>query len=134
MEEPIKPTQDDSNSLKSLPLVLTQSGKENLSIGVRKDGKAYSVREHRMIYFMPDIWVKFVKALPTKKSKLTAEALIQTGARINEVRHIRGEDIDYDRNTIKLRITKTKARKGETHGKPRTIPINLSGLNLCIFS
>ncbi|NQV00319.1 MAG: site-specific integrase [Parcubacteria group bacterium] len=119
-----KTTHNEPNVMKSLPLVLTQSDKEMLSVGVRKDGKAYSVREHRMIYFMPDIWNKFIKALPTKKSRLTAEALVQTGARINEVRNIREDDIDYDRNTIKLRITKTKARKGETHGKPRTIPVN----------
>ena len=108
----------------NMRLELSPSDKEGIRVAIRRDGRGYSVREHRLIYFMPDIWKKFYNALPTTKSKLTAEVLVQLGARINEARHIREDDIDYDRNTIKLRITKTKAKKGETHGKPRTIPVN----------
>lgn len=107
------------NKLKLLP-----TEDEGRLEGIRKDGKKYSVREHRMIYFMPDIWIKFVESLNSKRAKLTAELLIQTGARINEVRNIEERDLDYERNTIRFRITKTKARKGEKKGKPRTIPIN----------
>lgn len=105
-------------------LKLSQTKQEGLLEGTRRDGKKYSVREHRLIYFMPDVWKKFYEALGSKKSKLTAEVLIQTGARINECRHIEERDIDYERNTIRLRVTKTKAKKGERKGKPRTIPIN----------
>lgn len=92
--------------------------------GTRKDGKIYSVREHRMSWVKPDEWEKVMKALPTKRAKITAQLLIQTGARINEIRHIEERDIDYERNTLRLRVTKTKAKKGETKGKPRTIPIS----------
>jgi integrase len=105
---------------------LEKSDLEGLRYGVNSKGIKYAVREHRLIYFMPDIWLKFVGNLPSKRAKLTAEVLIQTGARINEARNIEERDIDYERNTIRLRITKTKARKGETVGKPRTIPINSS--------
>jgi integrase len=110
------------NKIKSL--TLEKSDKEDLLVGMRTDGKKYSVRKHRKTYFMPDIWLKTLQNL-SKRGKLTAELLIQTGARINEIRHIEERDIDYERNTIRLRVTKTKARKkGEERGSPRTIPIN----------
>lgn len=105
-------------------LVLRQSKDEGRLYGIREDGKKYSVREHRMAWFMPDIWLKVMDNLPSVKSRRTADVLIQTGARINEARHIEKRDIDWERNTLKLRITKTKARKGERKGKPRTIPIS----------
>lgn len=110
--------------LRAPRLKLLKTDKEGLRVGIRTDGKSYSVREHRLMYFMPDIWVKFFNALKSDKAKLTAEILIQTGARINEARNVEERDLDYERNTIRLRITKTKVRKGETTGKPRTIPIN----------
>jgi integrase len=103
---------------------LEQTGQEGLLIGVKSDGMKYSVRQHRLTWLMPDTWIKFVDALRSPKAKLTADVLIQTGARINEVRHIEERDIDYQRNTLRLRITKTKAKKGERTGKPRTIPIS----------
>jgi integrase len=105
-------------------LELSETSKEGLLVGTRSDGKKYSVREHRQNWFTPDVWKKLMEALPTRKSRLTADVLIQTGARINEARHIASGDLDYDRRTIKLRITKAKARKGEKKGKPRTIPIS----------
>jgi len=108
--------------IKSLTLKKTE--KEDLLEGIRKDGKKYSVRRHRKSFFMPDVWLKMLDKL-SKKGKLTADVLIQTGARINEARNIEERDIDYGRNTIRLRIVKTKARKkGEERGSPRTIPIN----------
>ena len=92
--------------------------------GKRDDGKKYSVRENRMSFFMPDIWEKMIEHLKGEKAKLTAELLIQTGSRIDEVRHIQKGDIDFDRNTIKLIKTKTKAKKGERTGKPRNLSVN----------
>jgi integrase len=98
---------------------------EGILLGKRDDGKYYSVRKHRKSWIMPDIWKKFYENLPTKKSKLTASILIQTGARINEARYIELRDIDFDRNILRLRVTKTKARKiGEERGVPRTLPMN----------
>lgn len=110
--------------IKSLKLDLKKTSMEGLLEGVRKDGRKYSVREHRMMSFLPPVWIKFVDTLKSKRAKLTAETLIQLGCRINEARHIEERDIDEDRKTIRLRITKTKAKKGEKKGKPRTIPVN----------
>ena len=105
-------------------LELKQTDKEDLLVGTRTDGKKYSVRRHRKNYFMPDVWNDMLKNL-SERAQLTANVLIQTGARINEARHIEARDIDYERNTIRLRVTKTKARKkGEERGSPRTIPMN----------
>lgn len=108
---------------KKLALQQTQEG---ISQGIRSDGRKYSVRDHRMNYFMPDVWDKFYDELPSEKSKRTAQVLIQTGARINETRHIRKQDIDFDRNTIRLITTKRKSHgvNIEKKGKPRTIPIS----------
>lgn len=121
-------TQRDSTEVKSLSSNFPGQEPNNFQEGVQKivkaNGQAYSVREHRMVSFMPDLWLKFYNSLRSPKAKLTAQLLIQTGARINEVRHIRKDDLDFERNTIRLRITKTKAIKGEKKGKPRTIPVN----------
>lgn len=105
-------------------LILRQSKDEGRLLGKREDGQIYSVREHRMSWFMPDLWLKVMENLGSSRARRTAQVLIQTGARINEVRHIEKRDIDWDRNTIKLRITKTKAKKKERKGKPRTIPVS----------
>ena len=105
-------------------LLAFEEKKAGLLGGITKEGKTYSVRENRMAFFMPDTWEKTLIELKGDRAKLTAQTLIQTGARINEARHIRKDDIDFDRNNIKLIVTKTKAKKGERKGKPRTIPIN----------
>lgn len=119
------PTREPPQNLESLRLNLSSTEKEGLLVGMRKNGRSYSVRTHRKNYLMPDIWLKLIEHLATEKAKLTAEVLVQTGARINEARHIEERDIDYTRNTIRLRVTKAKARKkGEERGVPRTIPMN----------
>ena len=116
--EPTKP----KLVIKRLDLIKTD--KEGLRKGTRANGTSYAVREYRGDWIFPEIWDKFMKQLHTAKSKITFEALINLGARINEVRHIEERDIDFERNTLTLRITKTKAKKGEKIGKPRTIPIS----------
>jgi len=117
-------TQEEEQKTKSLKLDLQNSEHEGLQIGMRKNGKKYSVREHRMNHLLPEQWKKFMSLVKSERARLTFELLIQTGARINEARNIKKDDCDFERNTIKLRITKTKAKKGETKGKPRTIPIS----------
>ncbi len=111
-----------AKKLKSLEL--KPSGQEGLNVGVRTDGKAYSVREHRHAWLYPLDFKKLLGSFKSKRAILTAEVLIQTGARINEARHIKKDDCDFDRNNITLRVTKAKAKLGEKKGKPRTIPIN----------
>jgi integrase len=102
----------------------TLESKGDFSIIKKKDGRDYTVRHNRDRYFYPDQWVKFYDLLKRANQKFTFDLLLATGARINEVRHIKVEDIDFDRNTIILRVTKTKAAKGEKHSRPRTIGIS----------
>jgi len=103
---------------------LNKTDKEGLLQGTKLNGMKYSVRESRMGYFMPDIWLKVMDALKSPRAKETAKVMINTGCRINEGRYIEERDVDYERNTLTLRITKCKAKKGEKKGKPRTIPIS----------
>ena len=80
-------------------LLIKQTDDEGRLQGTRKDGKIYSVREHRMSWIKPDEWLEVMKALNSKRARLTASLLINTGARINEIRFIEERDIDYERNT-----------------------------------
>lgn len=77
-------------------------------------------------FFYPDEWKKFIKELekPKYKNKLLYELQFQTGARFDEARHIRPIDFDFERNNLRLWKTKTKAKKGEKVGKPRTISLS----------
>jgi len=60
-----------------------------------------------------------------KNGKFTALFLINTGARINEVRGFMNNPIfDYQRNNITLTQTKIRARLKEKIPTPRTIPIS----------
>lgn len=96
---------------------------ENLKSLMRKNGLVYHNRTNRDRFFYPNEWFKFFDALKDSQ-KLTFDALINTGARINEVRNIKVGDIDFIRNTIILRVTKVKAKKGEKNPRPRTISIS----------
>ena len=89
----------------------------------RTDGKPYTVRRDRRRYFYPDEWDRFYDALRDKNKPLF-DFLINTGARIDEAVHIRPMDFDFARNNVRLWKTKTKAKKGETQGKPRTISLS----------
>lgn len=71
----------------------------------RSNKLPYTIRDNRDRFFFPDEWVAFYDQLK-KRQKITFEFLINTGARINEVRNIRVSDIDMDRANIVLRVTK----------------------------
>lgn len=88
------------------------------------NGLMYSVRSNRDRFFYPNEYMKFFDALTYQRQKITFDILLNTGARINEARHIKLGDIDFERNTIILRVTKVKARKGEKNPRPRTISIS----------
>lgn len=87
----------------------------------RRDGKKYTVREDKLRFFFPDEWMSFYDVLKSKQ-KITFEFLVNTGARINECRGIRVADIDFERNSIIIRNTKTRNKDG-TH-KIRVISVS----------
>jgi len=90
---------------------------------LRKNGKEYSLKDNKDRFFFPDEYMKFEEALKPKQ-KHTVKVLLNTGARINEARNIRVNDIDFINKRIVLRVTKTKAKRKERRGRIRTIPIS----------
>jgi len=86
-------------------------------------GKTYTVRNNRDRFFFPKEWGKFFDSLKPSQKK-TFDCLISTGARINEIRNVKMEDIDFVNKRMILRVTKVKAKKGEKNSRPRTIPIS----------
>jgi len=79
---------------------------------IRKDGKKYTLREDKLRFFFPDEWMVFFDNLKGNKQKLTFNFLINTGARISEVANIKVQDIDFDRQSIILRFTKSRNKDG----------------------
>ncbi len=77
-------------------------------------------------FFFPDEWKKFSKEIdkPKFKNKFLYELQFNTGARFDEILHVKQNDFDFDRNNLRLWKTKTKAKKGEKTGKPRTISLS----------
>ena len=92
---------------------------------IRKDGKPITLKEDKYRFFFPNEYMKFEDKLK-KKQKHSVKVLINTGARINEARNVRVNDIDFDNKRIVLRVTKAKAKAGEEkgRGRMRTIPIS----------
>lgn len=77
-------------------------------------------------FLFPNEWKEFLKSIKDRRSqntKVLYELQFQTGGRFNELIHVRPRDFDFDRGTLMLWKTKTKARKGEKVGKPRMISL-----------
>lgn len=75
-------------------------------------------------FLFPHEYKEMLKLITDKRSKDTKvliELQFHTGARFDELLHVRPRDFDFDRATLHLWKTKTKAKKGEKVGKPRTI-------------
>lgn len=103
---------------------LSQTGKEGLKKGVKSDGTKYSVRDNRDRFLYPNEYNLFFAALKNDRQRITFDILMGTGARINEVTHIKVQDIDLERCNIMLRVTKVKAKKQEKNPRPRTVSIS----------
>jgi len=76
------------------------------------------------IFLYPEDWKKFLISIDKSKNKLLYDLQLNTGARFDEVLHSRPMDFDFERNNLRLWKTKTKAKKGEKVGKPRTISLS----------
>jgi integrase len=96
---------------------------DGLKVGTKSDGKSYTVRDDRSAYFFPERWQKFFDTIKAEKQSIF-DILINTGARIEEALNIKPEDFDWERNNLTLKVTKTKAAKGETVGRKRTFSIS----------
>ena len=109
----------------SLTQVYDSDGKivEGLKEGIKSDGTKYTVRDDRSRFFYPNEWNDYVANLKKDKTMIY-DALIQTGARIEEILNIKPRDFDWERNNLVLRVTKIKAKKKEKVGKARTLPVS----------
>jgi integrase len=96
---------------------------EGLKVGIKSDGKKYSVRDDRSRYFFPEEWIKFFENIKQEKQAIF-DCLINTGSRIEEALNIKQDDFDWDRPTLTLRVTKIKAAKQERIGKKRTFVVS----------
>jgi len=99
--------------------------KENLKCLTLKNGKTYTLKNDPNRFFYPTEYMKTYDLLKSKQ-KHTITCLINTGARINEIRNVKVEDIDFINRRMVLRVTKTKAKKHEHRGRIRTIPLSTS--------
>ena len=115
---------EDEYTKSDKKLELKESGKEGLKTGKLSNGRNYSVRDNRKRYFFPNEWYDFMKTLTTDKQKITADMLINTGARITEAKSVLVKDIDFEKQTMTIRRTKIKSAKGETKPVPRTIKLS----------
>jgi len=104
-------------------LELTNTQHQGLKVGIKSDGRKYSVRDNRDRYFFPEEWIKFFNEIKKEKQPVF-DMLINTGARIDEALNTKPEHFDFDRKTLTLYVTKVKARKNERVGKPRTFKIS----------
>lgn len=76
------------------------------------------------VFLYPKDWKSFLKSIQKSKNKFLYELQFNTGARFDEVLHTRPIDFDFERNNLRLWKTKTKSKKGEKVGKPRTISLS----------
>ena len=116
---------DVKKKAKRLSLTPVQ-GKEGLFEGIKKDGKRYTVRADRNRYFFPNEWIKFINEIPEHR-KILFETLLQLGGRIDEILHLKPKDYIFEDKTVRLRVTKVKAKKGETSllgGKQRSFGVS----------
>ena len=119
MEEE-KTQKKESLSLTPVP------GKDGLFEGIKSDGKKYSVRSDRHRYFYPHEWIKFILYVKDNR-KILFETALQTGGRIDEILNLKPSDFIWDNNSVKLRVTKSKATKGESKvlgGKQRSFGVS----------
>jgi integrase len=110
---------------------LCECGKKRLIFeeakGIRKDGKGYTKKANQNRFFFPEEYMKLEDNLKPKQ-KHSVKCLLNTGARISELKKVQVQDFIFNsqgRSRIILRHTKTKARKGEfLQGKVRDVPLS----------
>ncbi len=105
-------------------LDLKDTEHQELKVGVKSNGQKYSVRTNRKRFFYPNEWNNFLDCLASPKQKLSFDILINTGCRYNEGFNIRKRDIDFERGTLTLKVTKIKAKKGQKFPEPRTFRLS----------
>jgi len=85
--------------------------------------KQYYLKTDKKAFFYPKDMKNLLELL-TDRQKYVIKFLLNTGARINEARHVDKQDLDKERRNITLRITKVRAKRKEERPDPRIIPVS----------
>jgi len=97
---------------------------EEVAIGIKSDGREYSVRSNRDRILNPDEWFNLLSNLK-EHQVFTFKVLLLTGARINEAQHIKVEDIDFPNQRLVLKVTKRRHGDNiQNKSKTRTIRVS----------
>jgi len=88
----------------------------------------FQIKSDKKRFFFPDEWNSLMKQMK-EDNRIFFELMFNTGARFDEAQHLRPIDFDFDRNNVRLWKTKTRAKKGEKVGSPRTISLSSSFSN-----
>lgn len=91
----------------------------------KSNGVNFTYKEDKFRYFFPKDYLKVFDCLK-KKQQHTLVCQLNTGARINELMHVKVSDIDFVNRRLVLRVTKSKAKKGEEKGRGRMRTIQIS--------
>jgi len=92
-------------------LALVESGTPGIMVGMRSDGKKYSVRQNRMRYLFPDEWKKIESLLKKDHHTLLYNTLLHTGARIMEALHLKPSSFNFERETVNFTVVKQRKAK-----------------------
>ncbi len=117
-------SQTEGYSRPNHSLELQDTEHAELKVGIQKNGKKYSVRTNRKRFFFPSEWKLFWGALQNPNQRRCFDILINTGARYNEAKNIKKEDIDFERGTLTIKVAKIKAKKGQRFPDPRTFKLS----------
>lgn len=88
----------------------------------------YHSKKDKKKFLYPNEFQKILD-VANEKQKYNLLCLINTGARINEMRNVIAQDLDNVRNNILLRVTKVRSKLGEKIPDPRTIAVSTKFFN-----
>ena len=87
---------------------------KGLSLEKDKPPRKYYLKDNKKRFFKPKEWRNFINAIANEKHKFFFEFLLHTGMRINEAKNVRIKDIDFDNETLFIKMTKGGSSKQRT--------------------
>ena len=84
---------------------------------------ANKIQTNKKRFFYPDEYQRMIFKC-NQNQKFMATCLINTGARINEVRGIKPQNLSDERKSVVLEQTKVRAKRGEKIPSPRIIAVS----------
>jgi len=83
----------------------------------------YRLKTDRKAWLYPKDYLKIISKCNDKQA-YTIKFLMNTGARINEIRHVDEQDLEAEHEVVNLRITKVRAKLKERRPNQRKIPVS----------